>query len=520
MSRRRPQHLQGTTSADLDELERTPCGHQQDTVLSYQVKLITPALLGGFSARSPDPDHPFREKAIRGHWRCWWRWMMRAGLLDDMGLEPIKPSTATPAERRDLENRVWGTVHGQQDASALPSRVALHMTSPQQLALEPCQTWKWVARANHPNGGRYEWLFTAEAAPLRYALSGAAAQKNPENPKHVPPRNLVSPGAHFELEVRVSAVSDAEGQWKLDKSTAGAVAKMLGYWAAFGGLGSRTRRGFGAFTLSPAHGTPAALPVELFSELAPQNRRQKPSWCFASGTADGQKLVGFVIQLIQSNPSAALTDALQQMNEFRQGRGIGRNAYQGQSLWHEADLGRIVAGRHTLHHDPLANPLRDCALPVQAVPRAAFGHFELRFAPKDVRADDQNPRDPAPRTVLPQVTDETGNLTVADRLPSSMLMRPLVWMDAKGQSQIGMLMAQFQHMAGANIPAMVFKPGGHGAAQSKAYPASKSAIHAAAPGEWARIKPLNHTACAAGVFTDPQDAAQAFMNFAYNRLRG
>ena len=140
------------------------------------------------------------------------------------------------------------------------------------------------------------------------------------------------------------------------------VIEALRWWASFAGVGARTRRGFGA--VKATAGGVGLNPV------SPAEVGRRGGW--------------MVMRKPAQNATAAWSDAVDALQQFRQGVGVGRNPgagrRPGRSRWPEADTIRRLVGTHAPGHQPTH--------PVDGFyPRAAFGlplvfHFRDRGDPQ------------------------------------------------------------------------------------------------------------------------------------------
>ena len=165
------------------------------------------------------------------------------------------------------------------------------------------------------------------------------------------------------------------------------VIEAVRWWASFGGVGARTRRGLGAVSVSSSD-----------TELEPVSAAEVES-------RDGRLVLGAPAHGERAAQAAwqAAIDALQ---DFRQGVGVGRNPRRrgrpGRSRWPEPDAIRHSTGRYAQKHPPQH--------PAQGVyPRAAFG-LPLVFHFKDWRDGD-----PFRETLIP---------AKHDRMASPLVLRP------------------------------------------------------------------------------------------------
>jgi CRISPR-associated protein Cmr1 len=179
-------------------------------------------------------------------------------------------------------------------------------------------------------------------------------------------------------------------------------------WETFGGLGSRTRRGFGAIGRVDR---PPSRASEIEHELA---RRQ-------TGTIDWvPTLTGSRFGMGKSRRASCLEawkDGLGALQRIRQGVGIGRNppaphsmSPAGRSRWPEADEIRRLTTAAPKHSEPFVT--------VSRFPRAVFGMpIVFHFHPG-------SPNDPGSQGD-PNVKPLQLQPEMSDRFASPVILRPL-----------------------------------------------------------------------------------------------
>ncbi|GHU35376.1 type III-B CRISPR module RAMP protein Cmr1 [Betaproteobacteria bacterium] len=270
----------------------------------YKCELLTPLYGGGVEAGKVDRNMPVRASAIRGQLRFWWRLLAQHKWhLDDIR-----------AEEFDL----WGGL----DAHNIhASRVWVRVVGTSKLKED---SWK---KANAPYA-----LFPARD---RNAL-------------------LVQPGLTWILRVGFDSRLDGDVQTRVDET--------LRWWASFGGVGARTRRGLGAVWVQ-------GLDTITLEEA-------KAAGC------------QLVIGNKASDPTKAWTDAVAKLKDFRQKPSFARNKGPGRSLWPEPDAIRSITGTCVLRHKPVHKAGK-------VFPRAAFGlpiifHFKDKGDPADHTLQAQN----------------------------------------------------------------------------------------------------------------------------------
>lgn len=303
--------------------------------VTVRCRLMTPMYGGGVEPGKVDCAMPIRPSAIRGQLRFWWR------LLNGGELRPQDVFAA--------ESDLWG---GIARTGPHAGRVSVHV------ACDPVGSECVHSEREQMVGARTR-DFPAYALILERG--------------HV--HDLLNAGYEFTLTLRLAATAtDAQREQ---------VIEALRWWASFGGVGARTRRGLGTVE---AAGDDVDLP--------PVSRDQVDS-------RGGRMVLGPPGR----NAVEAWRRAVEALNDFRQGRNVGRNpgrgSRPGRSRWPEPDAIRRHRRQHAYGHQP--------EHPVDGqYPRAAFG-LPIVFHFKD-RGD------PTPDAVLEPCED--------DRMASPLILRP------------------------------------------------------------------------------------------------
>ncbi len=184
-------------------------------------------------------------------------------------------------------------------------------------------------------------------------------------------------------------------------------------WVSFGGVGARTRRGFGALAVTGQTESPAdlrgSLARHVLAGTAPAGVSQLDLRRERTVIVDGYP-----------DAVAAWNEALDRYQEFRQFRRPG-TSHAGRSYWPEPDEIRRLTGNAAPAH---AQPVTQA----RKFPRAALG-LPIIFHFKGDRNDHSRQGDPGNTTLRGQNTD---------RLASPVLLRP-----AAG----GLLLATVLHRA-------------------------------------------------------------------------
>lgn len=292
--------------------------------LEYTVKVIAPIYGGGVMAGEPDEDMPIRATAIRGQLRFWWR------LLQSHGPEKLSGSTLFEKERA-----IWGGMGGNEtgeDDKDYSSKVFIRMKIDSDVDVRKVPVTKFSGNTASPG--------------LAYALF----------PDIKNDQYLISQEAlGFTLSISAKINEDNPVDWK-------SVEDAVRWWASFGGIGARTRRGLGA------------VDVEGLECISSEEANQ----------------FGCKLKQFGGSPDAikAWNTSINKLREFRQGVNVGRNKASdpsdtkklGRSFWPEPDSIREITGRHSVARSFEINgekkktndhkPVHQARI---SFPRAAFG---------------------------------------------------------------------------------------------------------------------------------------------------
>lgn len=266
-------------------------GHEEADTHVFDCTLVTPMYGGGVKAGEVDTTMPIRATAIRGQLRHWWRLLNRK---DAHG--KVRPSKELFA----AERAIWGGLGDEKTLAK--SKVVVHVDAPTagHDNLQPAATYPVRdGRLRGPEFGNLPGyvLFPAQGKSERGQVS--------EQPKL-----LLKEGMNFKLTVHLnSALTTMQREQ---------VREALRWWATFGGIGARTRRGCGAVIVK------AKEPRNPLISITPTEAASR-GWSLVLGNSCGDALVAW----------KQVTDALK---TFRQGKGIGRNKGNeanrpGRSLW-------------------------------------------------------------------------------------------------------------------------------------------------------------------------------------------
>lgn len=339
---------------DLPEIATTPWH-------TLHCELVTPMYGGGVVSATVDNKMPIRAMSIRGALRFWWRLLAKhKWRLDDI---------------RKAETNLWGGINcGGDEGKA--SKVLLKIDK--------------MPTAHKDKLIKYDDRLLRN---LKYVLFTAYNDKDKEQ-KPQAHQLLNSDGITWEMSFAFLPTTSEEQKQQ--------VIETLQWWANFGGLGFRSRKGLGAVHVSGCPDYPQICEILSDKEVALAN-----------------------CQLVQkqattTNPLAALETAVQKLSDFRQQAGVGRNEPSeqarrenkpaGRSRWPEPDALRRI--QKNLQFDPRHQPEHKAG---NIFPRAVFGLPILfhSYQEKAVNA-----------TVEP---------SIGERLASPLLLRPTyAGKDSKG----------------------------------------------------------------------------------------
>lgn len=339
--------------------------------LKYEVELITPLFGGGVKPGENDPELPVRMKGLRGQLRFWWRLLAAYGGLAECGLEPL----ANSAELYAAEAARWGGAD--ENGKPIPGRIGLRVLNrrgfdnPVKFEQRNVQTGKYGTAPQ----------FREPTRAIDYALFPAkhGEQDGSDPKKLILPKAWVGQNDHvscFTLEIWVHA-GDAPDASQIAQELRCTVA----WWATFGGIGARWRRGVGSVRVRDED----EKQILCVLDDDPANSSSLPTWASTGGMLLGARR--------DCHPAKrAWIEAVGRLKAFRQDPGTGRNTPGrfspfGRSFWPEADLIRD-------HHGPIPGQVHTPrsqfigAGAAAFVARGAFGlPLGVRFPPRRQRED-------------------------------------------------------------------------------------------------------------------------------------
>lgn len=335
-----------------------------------EYRLITPLFGGGVEPSKADPVTVIRVTEVRGHLRFWWR-ACRGGHF------------STLAEMKKKEDKIWGAAAMETGGGPSKVQVVVEITKRGQ-PFKALNTRREEVPIGKP-GSPYSYV----AFPLNE--SGGSVQ------------------AGIEFNLKISFPS----QYQLEVEAA------LWAWETFGGIGARTRRGFGALRLVKIDNVPTALPTvaELTNKLtkglemyvlpgtAPQRVPQLPRIPTATQLCLLLK-PREAVDRVWNTLFNALREFRHQCPTTQDERGRRR---PGRNKWPEPDAIRRITKR---------SKYSDYISKIDAFPRAAFG-LPIIF---EFKKDDQRSGDPSGKNTL-QGKSEDGQ--PYERWASPLILKPI-----------------------------------------------------------------------------------------------
>ena len=343
-------------------------------------KLITPLFGGGAETKKADAVKIIRETEIRGQLRFWWRAIRGVGTIKEMS---------------EREAEIFGTSASEKDGNKLgASKVKVFVKVDKEG--EPKVPFVVVEKTdrfgnveyNDKTGEPKTKVIDKKIAPI-YAVFPL---RPPENEKfagmYIPPLQI---GVEFTLEISFPKEKRVD------------VEASLWAWETFGGIGGRTRRGFGSVELLKITENGENKSLEIKDEIGEIIRKEKSS---SSGLADFKTFINaniteFTKDLVgkkidknvphisinsdfktqsRNKPQEAWEFLIGKLKDFRQARPmerIGDRIDYGQSYWSEPDAIRHLYIKEnpekekSLGHSPKKE--FDDVENVDKFPRAAFG---------------------------------------------------------------------------------------------------------------------------------------------------
>lgn len=357
--------------------------------VTLELETITPVIGGGVETGEPDPMEAVRGASVRGVLRWWWR---------SLYLGPPGRGATTDIHRSLLreEARLWGGVGlGEETASGTGA-----WSSCVRIRVEVEDPGRELAAGFHEAvGGKLRslprWSVGSNLGYALFPLQRTFEERQQHTGGGSMPTRPVREGIRFRLYVELDVERFEERGRKeraadLERTERNGMRELLATlwaWSAFGGLGARTRRGFGSLKLRRM-------------EIANRGGVDEKQWRAAFGGPQAGEIVDLQRWLTRagglceprpgrlwpprlfvgqprSTAAEAHDEIVGHLAELRQGRGVGRargGQRPGQSHWPEAHLLRKLSTATGFEHHPPDDADQ------WGAPRAAFGlPLEMQF---------------------------------------------------------------------------------------------------------------------------------------------
>lgn len=301
---------------------------QKPSLISYQV--ITPIFGGGVEAGKHDEVTPVRGSSIRGQLRFWWR-ATRGGAFD-----------GDLSKMKKREDEIWGAASTEKNPAPSQVQIEVQVTN---------------------NGSSSGDVYASEnKVQKRWEKVAYAVFPLAPDPKKAKKSGSLLEGVSFSLKLTFpeSVKKDVEA--------------ALWAWEMFGGIGARTRRGFGAIARTDA---------KLIDQNNLKNKIQNDlkthvvEGRWPEGVPHLSRNATFKITNQNSDLNKVWEELIKKLKAFRQYRKDknGNKSDYGKSAWPEPNAIRYITGRRK-------------AETIKKFPRARFGlpiifHFKDKNEPPD-----------------------------------------------------------------------------------------------------------------------------------------
>lgn len=342
-----------------------------------EYKLITPLFGGGVAPGEIDPVTIIRGTEVRAQLRFWWR--ACCGGRFDGDLDKMKKA----------EDKLWGSAYkkGEEPISQKDTIQIIIEVLKSGASVIPYRIEKNSRGENQAKPDFNSGIPPYVAFPLQ--------PNQDELKKKDPPLKSVQVNVSFKMTISFPTDHQKE------------IEASLWAWETFGGIGARTRRGFGALRLLAIDGkkNPEVDKAKVQRWIQDKLLEFVEPGQHPEGVPHiSQNLEFRVITMTQNTtPLVIWQNLIRRLEYFRQTRTKGRT---GRSIWPEAEAIRKITGRRDDRYKELPHP--------QKFPRAVFG-LPIIFHFKD-------PKDP-------QDTTLQENSEKKDRFASPLILRPFLCRD-------------------------------------------------------------------------------------------
>ncbi|MBA2288138.1 MAG: type III-B CRISPR module RAMP protein Cmr1 [Ktedonobacteraceae bacterium] len=373
-----------------------------------EYELITPLFGGGTTSGEPDPVTVIRGTEIRGQLRFWWRACRGGQSKFHRDMKAMK----------EEEDRIWGKAYKKGEEPVHHNeavQIMVHVVE-EGTRVKPFEYQK-DAKGQFIRDNRLKIKTRTNRDIPTYAAFSLQPTDEECRQEDPPPEKTVSKGVTFQLSITFPESRKAD------------IEAALWAWETFGGIGARTRRGFGALCCQSIEENGKAIPVDLSSA----NMAQTIQWLrnkLIQHVTEGSWPAGVpylarqltdhnfkpLVSRTSSDVYVVWNDLIDRLKAFRQARRQGRNQRPnqqgGRSQWPEPTAIRKLTGQSDRKFsDPIPEP------PIHKFLRAVFG-LPIIFQFKDSNKQHPDDKKSDPRKTVLQ-------LEHYDRLASPLILKPL-----------------------------------------------------------------------------------------------
>ncbi len=316
--------------------------------------VITPLMGGGVQPNTADPITLIRGPSVRGQLRFWWRACYGGTPNDDAELLQCYDEKARQRyllhSMREREGRLWGWAAGQKaDPATGPSQVLITIE-----VLKMGQAKKPFLIEPKNNGWKLKPDQNVAPSYAAFPLQPPSAEVDRHGPNT--PIPTVQCGVQFKLTLRCPAALQAE------------VEAALWAWDTFGGIGARTRRGFGALQRNYRHPDDDGAGAQLrnLTDLQRMLKKHVRGGIWPEQVPHLAPDMRVLLCCRRNDVHTSWRCIIKELHAFRQHRSAEMPSGQ-RSDWPEADEIR------RLWHDTFGGSPPKVEHPGTGFPRAAFG---------------------------------------------------------------------------------------------------------------------------------------------------
>lgn len=400
-------------TAPTDTKRRDSQGQEQEYVTQIrEYKLITPLFGGGVEPGYADPISVIRASEIRGQLRFWWR-ATRGGQLHKEVQELSNEQLLL--DMRHREESIWGAASQLEKTNV--SLVSIHIEISDKRKIREDHPFEIYQKDDNKEHNRTRPRRDS-IAPAYVAFPLQPGDKDLQKLQGTEETKVVYTDVFFSLSISFPANLHND------------INASLWAWETFGGIGGRTRRGFGAIYLINI--VENEQPQNIDRTITEQKIRERLAMadiCHGKWPENVPYLsqtMSLKIMKRESNAINAWHYLINKLKEFRQQRPEterlvrGRKQRKiGRNRWPEPDAIRKLAGQYYVdpydnahnHGTPIYNPPID----EHSFPRAVFGlpiNFEFGRAYQHC----EKPDPPGKNSLTPESYE---------RFASPLVLRPI-----------------------------------------------------------------------------------------------